>query len=288
MSCRLKRMGVLMMHTPDMPSYAHTAAYINYHYCAKNGYAFLVERCPRREDMNKDWMWDDNNGYLLVWSKPTLVLRHIQYYDYLLYVDSDAVVTNQDMSIERFVEKHADKDTCILSSQDCLNTTQCWTDGLNAGTLVFVNKPKTIQILKEWIDSPDKLCPEWKYKHTREQMCLNIMRERFYKKEIKLLKSADMNGTDGTWIKHYMATYPDDRKKIMSEHFQKFFKSECVSEETLWPMPSSPVSMENTPTQLNISTTPKHTNPFLIIYLLMLLGVICAMMVVWRRHSHCS
>lgn len=222
-----------MMHTPDMASYGHTAAYINYQYCAKNGYAFIVERCPRRQDMGKDWMWDDNNGYLLVWSKPALVLRHLPNYDYLLYIDSDAVVTDQDMKVEDFVEKHADKDTCILASQDCRYTGYCYSHGLNAGTLLFVNTPKTIQIIKEWIESPNKLCPDWKYTHTREQMCLNIMREKFYDKQIKVLHSADMNGSDGTWIKHYMATSGEDRHQFIRGHFRDLFHSECLTDEQL-------------------------------------------------------
>lgn len=222
-----------MMHTPDMPSYGHTAAYINYQYCAQNGYAFIVERCPRRQDMNKDWMWDDNNGYLFVWSKPTLVLRHLPNYDYLLFIDSDAVVTNQNMKVETFIEKHADKETCILASPDCQNNHHCYSDSLNTGTILFINKPKTIQILKEWIESPNKLCTNWKYTHTREQMCLNIMREKFYDKQIKVIRSTDMKGFDGTWIKHYMDTSTKNRHNFIKGHFRNLFQSECLTDKDL-------------------------------------------------------
>lgn len=229
MSCHTKRIAVLMINTPKNHSYGHLASHINYKYCSKHHYTFLMETCPRKEDMKKDWMWDDNNQYVIVWSKITLIKRHLPHYDYLFYIDSDAVFTNQENTIENFVQKHVqNKDTCIIAGEDCLKRDHCWAkNGLNAGTLLFVNRPQTFKILDHWFSAMDKECADWKYVHTREQMCLQILLDKYYKKHIKIIPYDEMNGLDGKWIQHYMQMTNEERIKYMSPFFHKFFEEEC-------------------------------------------------------------
>ena len=63
---------------------------------------------------------------------------------------------------------------------------------------------KTFKILNDWISSPDNVCKDFKYIHPREQECLNILQKNKYFNNIKIIKSYEMNGIDGKWIKHFI------------------------------------------------------------------------------------
>ena len=221
-----------MLNTPGIHLYGHLSAYINYKYCSQHGYTFIVERCPQKEDIKKDWMWDETNQFLIVWSKPALVRRHLPNYDYLLILDSDALFLDHDKKIENLIEKYMNKihqtDVCILAGQDCMHSTWCWSKTqLNAGVIFFKNNPQTLTILDHWINSTKDECKKWKYEHSREQMCLQVLKEKHYKKNIKIIPYYEINGVDGHWIRHYMAVTSDERFKLMNQHFQHFFGQEC-------------------------------------------------------------
>jgi hypothetical protein len=232
MSCATKRIAVLMVNTPGIHKYGHIATYINYKYCSMHGYAFIVERCPRKEDMKKDWMWNNDNEYLIVWSKPALLRRHLSNYDYILIIDSDALFLNQEKRIEDIIHKYIDnsKETCIIAGEDCQTKDNCYSkDALNAGVMLFANKPKTLTIIDHWMKAAENECVDWKYQHTREQMCLQILKDQKYNDNIKIIPHDEINGADGNWIRHYMATSNEDRIAIFNKHFHDFFRDECPS-----------------------------------------------------------
>ena len=225
LSCSGPRIAMLMLNSPNIPGYGHKAAISNYMYCAQHGYAFIVERCPRKEDMDKTWMWDGKNEYLFVWSKPTLVARYLKSYDYLLFIDSDAVVVDPTRRIEDFMAQHmTDPGTCIVAAEDCRDKSFCWTPGmLNTGAMLFRNSAKTYEILDRWFAAPlTSDCAEWREKHTREQQCLNILRDKYYtgSNVIKIVPSRELGGHDGRWLMHLMAMDVADRDRIIDEHMR--------------------------------------------------------------------
>jgi hypothetical protein len=179
--------------------------------------------------MKKDWMWKDDDPYLVVWSKPTLVRRHLPHYDYLFFIDSDAIFIDHEQKVETLVQKYMKtKEVCILAGEDCLNKTTCWDkDNLNTGSMLFANNPQTLKILDHWVSAADKECLDWKYRHTREQMCLQILKEKHYPQSIKTVPYYEMNGIDGTWIHHYMAMSTEERSHFLGGHFQDLFQKEC-------------------------------------------------------------
>lgn len=238
MSCHTSRIAILMISTPDIKNYGHLAAYINYKYCARHGYTFLTERCPRKQDMNKDWMWNDNEPYRIVWSKPALIRRHLPNYDYLFFIDSDAIFINHEKTVETLIEKYMKKTKkiSVLVGEDCLNKTTCWDkNNLNTGAMLFKNTPDTIKILDKWINAANNECVDWKYRHTREQMCLQILKDKYYPHTIKTIPYHEINGVDGTWINHYMDMSAEERTRFLSKHFTDFFQTECQHRENYIP-----------------------------------------------------
>jgi hypothetical protein len=225
----------LMLNSPNIPDYADLAAVINYMYASKHGYNFVVHKCPRESDIKKDWMWDGKNEYLLVWSKPTIVKQYLQYFDYVLFIDSDAMVDDHNQTVESFVQQHMrDPNTLLLWAEDCLDKSYCWSPNTgNTGVMIFKRDPKTFELLDAWHKSPDtELCSAFKYEHPREQKCLQeLMTQSIYKQNIKMLPYDTMNGKDGKWIKHFMGTTRDERTAALKNKMCSMVGPFCTSDK---------------------------------------------------------
>lgn len=215
---------ILILNSPNIGDYGHTATIINKLYANKYNYDFIVERCPLKEDLNKDHMWNGNNEYLFVWSKPSLIKKHLINYDYLFFIDSDAIFVNHEKTIDSFIDENFTNETCLILGSDCITKNYCFNkDKLNTGVIIAKNTDKTFEILDNWIKVPNtKLCHEWKYKHTREQECLYLVKNKYNYNEINIVDYYKLNGIDGIWIKHYMGIEHDKRCKILNLYLKKF------------------------------------------------------------------
>lgn len=233
-----KNIGILILNSPNINNYAHSATLINYLYSTKYNYDFIVERCPLKEDLSKNYIWDGKNEYLLVWSKPSLIKKHLINYDYLFYIDSDAIFIDHFNSIEYFIDNNFSNDTCLLLSNNCITKYYCFNESdtenrLNAGVIVAKNTNITFEILDKWIEAPNTdICKEWKFKHPREQECLNILKNVLYNDKIKIIDNYNLNGIDGDWIKHYMEIDKNKRIKILNLYLKKFLIENNIYDKT--------------------------------------------------------
>ena len=82
------------------------------------------------------------------YQKPKFLLRHIDKYDYVMWLDADVVIANDAVRLESFVDGYPDKD--LIACEDPGG----WS--LNAGALIFRNSPSTIDLLETW----------WSYRDT--------------------------------------------------------------------------------------------------------------------------
>lgn len=228
-----KNIGILILNSPNISNYAHSATLINYLYSTKYNYDFIVERCPLKEDLSKNYMWDGKYSYLFVWSKSSLIKKHLINYDYIFFIDSDAIFTDHNNSIEYFIDNNFSNNTCLLLSNDCLTKYYCFNENkLNTGVIVAKNTDITFEILDKWIEAPNtEICNEWKFKHPREQECLNILKNKFYNDKIKIIDNYNLNGIDGDWIKHYMGIDKNKRTKILNLYLKKFIIENNINEK---------------------------------------------------------
>jgi hypothetical protein len=145
-----------MLNNPNIPPYAHAAAVVNYLYAAKHGYAMIIPRCPVKSDLQDErrrpWMWGDGRDeYLFVWSKPSLIERYLPHFDFILFIDSDAVVVDDEQIVEAFIGRYFDTDTVLVWAEDCLNKDFCWKKNTgNAGVMVVKNTPAAYRLLHDW------------------------------------------------------------------------------------------------------------------------------------------
>lgn len=228
-SCKDVRIAILMINSPNIANYAHKAAVVNYMYASMHGYAFLVERCPSK---GSGFELPDTNEYLMVWTKPHLVKKHLPHYDYLLYIDSDAIVVDREKTIEELAAAHMQPGgpVCMVAGRDCLSSSIESCTGhegeLNAGVILFKNDPRTMDILDAWIDARlNKDCMKWRDDFPYEQACINHLRNQRFQREIKVVPTQEMNGVDGRWIMHYMAQTEATRDDAMVGELRKLFES---------------------------------------------------------------
>lgn len=231
--CTGKRIGILMMSSPNIAAYAHQAALVNYMYASKHGYGFLVVRCPDATEMDADWAYDPHNEYVFVWSKARMLAHALRLFDVVLFIDSDAYVWDQSITVERKVEELMGPEgngVCFAFAEDCYETGRCSGGGggpggsINAGVVLVRRSPMTSRILEHWND-PSRDCEEWKYTHPREQKCMDILRASYYSEHIRRVPVKEMNGLDGTWIKHLMATSDDDREIHLRDQVARHIRS---------------------------------------------------------------
>lgn len=240
---RAPRIGILMLNSPNIPRYAHLAAMINYAYAARHGYGFMVARCPDRRDAGKPWAWNPAQEYTLVWSKPRMLAAALRQWDVVMFVDSDAAVWDFDVKIEdRAAELFADSRACIVMAQDCGDASVCGKpDKLNAGVILARRTPEVHAVLEHWGD-PDRDCAKWKYAFPYEQECANILRAKHYGDFIRKVDVEKLNGADGRWVRHFMATSAAVRTAEMRRRLREVLAPDLgrrapgEGEPPLWPV----------------------------------------------------
>jgi hypothetical protein len=192
------------------------AAMINYAYAARHGYGFMVARCPDRRDAVKPWAWSPADEFRLVWSKPRMLAAALRVWDVVLFLDSDAAVWDFDVRIEdRVAELMPDPRVCLAMAQDCRTASVCYkADELNAGVVLARRTPHVHRILQHW-GAPERDCAKWAHAHPYEQACVNVLRKKHYGDFIRKVDVEKLNGADGRWIRHFMATSAEHRARMM-------------------------------------------------------------------------
>lgn len=102
---------------------------------------------------------------------------HLHNYDYILFIDSDAIFIDFSYTIEKELVSLLNNEKSIIFQEDIWETTHPTTDRICTG-LIFVKKcPESFAILNEWARSPytNPKCLEMRYKHPREQECISYL-----------------------------------------------------------------------------------------------------------------
>jgi len=104
------------------------------HYCKKYNYTFVNfnERFSKRH---------------CPWDKIQCTLKVINWFDYVVWVDADAVFNNQTITLESIINEHPDKDVLVCKDP-------CYTDErphcmINTGIMIFKNTNTSIQLLND-------------------------------------------------------------------------------------------------------------------------------------------
>jgi hypothetical protein len=141
----------------DTAAYNSHVASINYEYCKKFNYDFTYYR-PYLHDRNSLSLYncyDENTGGLryAAWAKllATKVALNLGY-DYVVYIDSDCIFRNFDVSIEDFIKPYLDKNVIFLENIPFDEDHPC------SGFYVCKVNSETKHFITEWYATniPDK------------------------------------------------------------------------------------------------------------------------------------
>ena len=127
------KVAVCMFYDDAIQNYADITATINKAYCDKHGLTFIVSHEKTYTDRHA------------AYEKVPLVLKHIESYDYVLWIDADAFFYLNMPSIVELIETYPDKD--FIFSQDIPPNYHTM---INTGVFIVKNSPYSIEFLKTW------------------------------------------------------------------------------------------------------------------------------------------
>jgi|TARA_B100000900_G_scaffold213749_1_gene181064 hypothetical protein len=137
------KIAVLMWYDDKFKSYGDNCYKINKVYCDKYGYD-LIKTSKKS--------YNTRSGH---WERYPLILKHIEKYDYVVWIDADAFFYNVSPPITNLINKY--KKEIIFSEDDNkLNP-----PAINTGVAIFKNTKRVINVLKKWAYSnelKDKYC----------------------------------------------------------------------------------------------------------------------------------
>jgi len=137
------KIAVLMWYDDKFKSYGDNCYKINKVYCDKYGYD-LIKSSKKS--------YKTRSGH---WERYPFILKHIEEYDYVVWIDADAFFYHVSPPITDLISKY--KKEIIFSEDDNkLNP-----PAINTGVAIFKNTKRVINILKKWAYSnelKDKYC----------------------------------------------------------------------------------------------------------------------------------
>jgi hypothetical protein len=146
----------------DQYGYWSNCAYINKIYCDKHGYHFkYVNPYYKVNTHDLNSCINVNTGEMRhsSWAKVLAILHNLtQEYTYLVFIDSDCVFKNMEISIEEMINKYPLSEFIFASNSP-------WHDYLpSAGFFICRNTEKSRQFLHQWYTTqmPDCNSIEWK------------------------------------------------------------------------------------------------------------------------------
>jgi hypothetical protein len=176
-SCRL-RVAILTLSSSDDPLYIKQAVFVNGMYAAKHNYAFVVERCPGKQNTNKKWV---KAG----WEKPFYIKRYLRDFDVVLFIDRSLMFVDHSQKIEDAMGRFLDAGTSVV-----VHTTGAH-DHADTQLMLFKNSPKAFEILDEWEQAPlTNMCKAWRNAPPFEKACFEKLREEKFVMQMRLVSSS--------------------------------------------------------------------------------------------------
>jgi hypothetical protein len=191
---------VVSLATKEL-DYMNDAILNKQHYCNLYNYTFVnyTERLSMRH---------------CPWDKIQCVIKTLNWFDYVVWVDADAVFNNLSIKFEDIINEHKDKDL-LICKDPCFNAgLHCM---INTGVMIFKNTDKSKKLLNDVWNSSSDYCVDTLNKHSydgypHEQGKLaQMLNEDEYSNCYFLYEQGKFNthpncSNQNTFIIHYMGS----------------------------------------------------------------------------------
>jgi len=186
------KIGVCTLNTPEIWDYAQYTCKNVENYCKCHQYDFIT----RNNSLDK--------SRHPAWSKIKLLQKNIQKYDWLMWIDADAIITNYNIKIEDLIDEDYEM---IISKED---GDKKYFNTINSGVFLVKNTNWIINFLAFWYDTQNPNCWCW------EQAVLNNLycSTDGIKQKIKIIPRKSMNSVLSTFIEGDFILHFFRNKKI--------------------------------------------------------------------------
>lgn len=214
----MKKIKVVQFYTNNVP-YAKYTVEINKKYCEYHNYEYYVEN-------NTNKIISLLDGRSITWYKPHLIkesLDNNSNVEYVVFLDIDAVITNQNLKIEDFIAE----DYSILMTKDYGPSL------VNAGVIFVKNDSFSKKFLTDWWDICEEY-PQYKNGLWHDQTCIGLLydrileKDRFHITSYEKLNSSTYN--TGEFIFHAFS-YGNIRNRTIDRVYYDIFNIEPVVDD---------------------------------------------------------
>lgn len=165
----MKRIAIITAYTDKIKwdnygkcDYGDLASINHIAYANKHGYTYIKEIVTSEED-----------GWHPTWIKISILRKYLEDFDYIVWIDADAIFYNQDIKIEDLVE--GEVDLVIPKMEEDRNSNKVWTH-TTTGFMVWRNSTWSSSILQHMHQEPGP----WKTAYFHEQTRLDEILVPFF------------------------------------------------------------------------------------------------------------
>ncbi len=131
-----KRIAFVYLYTPNISDYASHSIKNLTNYVISKGYTLIIY----------DQILDSN--VYPCWNKILAILANLKNYDYIVWFDADAIISNPNKRIEDYVNLQPDKD--LLICFDCVKDKEC----VNSGIMIIANTKWSYDLFERTWNNP--------------------------------------------------------------------------------------------------------------------------------------
>jgi hypothetical protein len=123
-------------YTPNIFSYAKHSLLNILSYAEKYNYAVIIYDTPFNDQVS------------MCWNKIATIIENLKNYKYLVWIDADAIIINNSIKIESFIEKYPNYDLYLC--EDIIVQKEC----INSGVMIIKNTNWTNELFNRVWNSP--------------------------------------------------------------------------------------------------------------------------------------
>lgn len=200
-----QKIAIVSLYTSDISSYAIESENSIKQYAFKQGYTFYVYRD------NFDKSFHPN------WSKPKVILNHIDDHESIIWMDSDTIVFNPKKKFETIISKCVPSKK-IIACQDIGRGSL-----INSGVLIFKSHQYSKNILKHWLNYECDKSSLYSDGGDQEILCKILKKIDGFNFNTKIFPMSEFNTdprfvNNDTFILHFMA-YKDTLKSVFMRYW---------------------------------------------------------------------
>lgn len=159
-----KNIAIIYLYTSNIYQYAKHSIKNLKNYADKHGYTLIIYDQMISEDVYP------------CWNKILAILANISKYQYVVWFDADAIVSNPNITFEKFIKENPGKD--LLICFDCVIAREC----INSGIMIMANTPWLNNLLvSTWT------CPV-QHRHNDQNVLYNQILKQSYPNQTFRLK----------------------------------------------------------------------------------------------------